>query len=151
MSREQFGSFIRCKPKRKFLLIFGKTDGWWGKYLKGFTHVSLMEYINNDFALVFEPMLYGCNTMFRTTLKPCDIQVMKDYTIVEFTVKTTRANRLIMPIFQTCTTIVQYLAGISLGCVLANSLYKKLTCSNHKWLGSKGIYGVNVWVEQQKV
>jgi hypothetical protein len=110
-----------------------------------------MEYINQEFAIGFEPALSGCRTIFRTVLTRKDIELLQDWTVLELTVLATKKNRLIKPIFQTCATIVQYLAGISLGCILANGLYKKLTSSNHSWLESKGIYGVTLWAKSQKV
>jgi hypothetical protein len=151
MKSGQFGSFIPFKERRRFLFLFTKTDGWWGKYLKGYTHVCLMEYINQEFAIGFEPALAECRTIFRTVLTRKDIELLEDWTILELTVLATKENRLIKPLFQTCATIVQYLAGISLGCILVNSLYNKLTKSSHKWLESKGVYGVTTWVKSQKV
>ncbi len=151
MNQELSTSFIPLKRKRRFIFLFSKTDGWWDKYFKGYTHVCLMEYINDEFAIGFEPMVSGCRTIFRTVLNRRDIELLKDWTVVELVVSTTRQNKLFKPVLQSCATIVQYLAGISLGCILANTLYNKLTSSNVEWLESKGIYGVSVWVKSQKV
>jgi hypothetical protein len=145
-----FGSSIHCKlvplkVKRTFLLLFGHTDIWYAKYLSGYTHVCLFEYISEEFMICHEPILIGCQTMFRSALSVEDLSHLKEWKVVQITVTPTAKNRLIMPIFQTCATIVQYLAGISLGCMLVDSLYKKLTRSKREWLKKQGIVGVNVW------
>jgi hypothetical protein len=109
-----------------------------------------MEYMNDELVVGYEPLLIGCSTIFRNAPTNQELQYWSDFTVVEVVVVTTRANRLIGPIFQTCATIVQYLAGISLGCVLVNSLYKKLTGSKDTWLRDKGIQGVKLWQKQQQ-
>lgn len=107
-----------------------------------------MEYVTDELIVGFEPLLIGCSTIFRDVPTKDEVQYWTDWTIVEVIVVPTRANRLIGPVFQTCATIVQYLAGISLGCILVNSLYKKLTGSKIEWLKQKGIQGVKVWQQQ---
>ncbi len=144
------GCFIPFKVKKTYLFMFGKTDGWWAKYFKGFTHVCLIEYVSDEYVIGYEPLLIGCSTIWRTAPDKDEIKYWKDWTILEVTVYPTRKNRLIGPVFQTCATIVQYIAGISLGCVLANSLYKKLTTSSAEWLKEKGIQGVKLWEWHQQ-
>jgi len=131
--------------------MFGKTDLWYVKYIPGFNHVCLLEYMNDELVVGYEPLMIGCSTIFRDAPTSQEMEYWADWTIVEVSVVTTRANRLIGPIFQTCATIVQYLAGISLGCVLVNSLYKKLTSSKTEWLKDKGIQGVKIWQKQPRV
>lgn len=135
-------SFLPFKHTRTFLMCFGYTDGWWGTFLDGFTHVAIMEYIDDHFVIGIEPTLIGARTIFRTIPTPQDLP---GWTILKVTVSPTRKNRLIIPILQTCATIVQYHACISLGCIKVNTLYNKLSSKGEAWLKGKGIRSVERW------
>ncbi len=143
MNQEPSGSFLPFKKNKTFLFVFGFTDGWWGRYLSGYTHVSLIEYIDDEFCIGIEPMIHGSQLIFRTIPIPQDFPGWK---VLKVTVRATRRNRLIIPILQTCATIVQYHACISLGCVKAMSLYNRLMSKDIVWLESKGIRSVEEWV-----
>ncbi len=146
MPQASCGSSLRSK--RSFLFLFSQTDRWWSKYLKGYTHVVLIETTNQDYWVTFEPTFRGCTT---TITDPIPLTLLtKDHQLLEVLVHPTRKNRLLKPTFLTCVTIVQYLANISLGCILAQTLYEKLTCKDIDWLGRQGITGVKQWAQKQQ-
>lgn len=145
MTQKTSTYFLPLKRTRTFLFIFGFTDGWWGKYLSGFTHVALMEFIEEEqFVIGIEPLLSGSRTIFRTSPIPQDFP---GWTVLKVCVQSTRKNRLIRPIFQTCATIVQYHAGLSLGCIKASTLYNRMLTRDKAWLRAKGIRSVEEWVQ----
>ena len=138
-----YGSFLPCPNDRRVLFIFGHTDCWWAPFLHGFTHVVMAEVLDDGFIVVVEPTLVGARILFRGMP---DISEWSNYTVLELVVSPTRQNRLIRPIIQTCATVVQYLAGISMGAITAQGLYSSLTKSDRKGLRSKGIKEIIVWV-----
>lgn len=138
-TRAPSGCFLPSKKQRRFLFVFGYTDGWWDSWLPGYTHVSLCEVVDG-FLIVMDPCLGGCRTMFRTMPLPGE---WDSYKVIEVVTQPTRGNRLIRPIFQTCTTIVQYLAGIDLGAILAQGLYQ--TLMHPDTLSMDGIREIKLW------
>lgn len=121
MPKALSGSYLPFR-KRKFYFMFGYTDQWYGKHLSGFTHVALAEEKGSR-VIVFEPLMATCFTL----IKPAPYhEMLQHYEVLEVRVKCTRANRLIRPIFQTCATFVQYIAGISTGALLCQTLYERL-------------------------
>lgn len=129
----------------KALFLFSQTKGWWGKYLPGFTHVALFisPYETLDEGMLFNPKLPYPRIDFYLE-NPLESLVSFD-TVIEASISPTYRNRLIRPIFQTCTTIIQYICGISLGCTTAQGLYKCLVTKDGQWLAKKGISEVKVW------
>lgn len=143
----QYGSFVPFKIKRTFLFVFTHTDGFWGKWLKGYTHCILLEFVKDNKMIEFEPLLHGCSIGLRDNVTKDDVRDHKNFKFVEVSVTPTRKNRLIGIKRCTCATFIQYLAGINLGCITAQGLYNKLTRSDDEWLRKKGIIGVKVWEE----
>lgn len=147
----QYGSCLPYKSKRIYYFVFGYTNGWWGRYLKGYTHVALLHEIregDNAFVIGLEPMVDGCRTLVMPV--PTDLWPGKRWEILVVVVANApRKNRLIRPVIQTCATIVQYIAGVSLGVITAHGLYSKLTNGNRNWLQSKGIVEVAKWESKQ--
>ena len=141
----QYGSYVPFKIKRTFLFVFTKTDGFWGRWLKGYTHCILLEYLNDTTLIQFEPLLHGCSVGLIENFTKEIIEDHKDFKFVEVSVTPTQKNRLIGIKRCTCATFVQYIAGITLGCITAQGLYNKLTCSDAIWLRKKGILGVKIW------
>ena len=139
-----YGCFLPSKRRRRFLFVFGYTDCWWNKYLPGFTHVALCEVVEG-FLIVHDPCMNGCRTTFRTMPAPGE---WNGYTVVEVVTRPAKGNKLIKPIFQTCTTIVQYLAGIDLGAILTNTLYQRLVDPNTQT--KDGIREIKLWEPQQR-
>lgn len=133
------GCFLPSKRRRRFLFVFSRTDCWWDKYLTGYTHVSLCEVIEG-FLVVHDPCLDGCRATFRVMPLPHE---WDGYKVIEVTTSPTKANRLIRPIFQTCTTLVQYLAGIDLGAILVQTLYERL--QDPAIQTKDGIREIRVW------
>ncbi len=133
------GCFLPSKRRRRFLFVFSRTDRWWDKYLPGYTHVSLCEVVEG-FLIVHDPCLNGCRTTFRVMPLPGEWDA---YKVIEVVTCPTKANRLIKPIFQTCTTLVQYLAGIDLGAILVQTLYDRLL--NPSTATKDGIREITIW------
>lgn len=118
------GLFLPFKFRRRFLFIFGHSDLWVNKYLKGYTHVVLAEFIDG-FLTIIEPTLSSARVIFRTMPRSRE---WLDYGVLEVVVsyKDVTKNNLIGFKWQTCATVVQYLAGINTGALLAQTLYKRL-------------------------
>lgn len=112
--------------------------------MPGYTHVSLCEVIE-EFLVVHDPCLGGCRTTFRT--KPLTDEWDR-YMVIEVVTYPTHNNKLIKPIFQTCATIVQYLAGINMGATLAQGLYQTLTHPDTLFMD--GIREIKIWEPQQQ-
>lgn len=133
-----------------FLFLFGTTNRWWGKYLKGFSHVALMKCHDEDTWICVHPGFQGSNIELYEAFTLEDARRGKFYTdIVEVEILRTKKDRLLKPTFLTCVTVVQYLASISLNCFLAQTFYEKLTCKDIQYLASHGIIGVKEWVTNQ--
>lgn len=111
--------------------------------MKGYNHVCLVEYINDGFVYCYEPLFNGCSTLFRAAFTK---EELKDFKVLEVTIYPTRQQILIKPLLQTCATVVQYLAGISMCCFSAQGLYDSLTKINKQILMEKGIQEVKEWV-----
>jgi hypothetical protein len=148
MSQTQPGSFLPFRPYRQCYLVFDYSDAWYSKWLKGFTHVFyvLPIAIQTPHAIITEPYHYGAQHAVGTDEAVSALIKGKKVLIINYRV--TRKNRLFRPLFQTCTTVVQYLAGFSLGALTAQGLYNRLTKSSKGWLESRGIMEVTEWVEE---
>ena len=154
-SQVLYGSFLPCRTRRKFLLIFCKTNGsWTHKYIKGFNHVVVAE-VFDEILVILEPTFMCVNVMFRSYPSPGE---WKDYTIIEVETvqrsadnillkQTSFANRLVRTYLSSCATICQYIMGCDLGCFLPSTLYSALTTKDSKYLKSKGIVRVKLWAE----
>ena len=129
---------------KRYVFLFTRLESkkWWEKYIKGFNHVALVD-ITDDCWVAVEPNFYRCGlACTKDFVNPDNFE---DYSGLEVTIVSTNEYRLLRPVFMTCVTVVQYIAGISLGCILAQTLYDKLTCNRIDWLASKGIIGVKKW------
>ena len=126
---------------RKFLFIFSQSDNWWLKTLGGYTHVSLMEQIDDETYIYIDPMTYGSETSIIKLSSP--FPIIDGLTILKVTIKSNkRVNKLVRLGFQSCSTIVQYMAGIWLGAWTAHGLYRSLTELNLASLHKHGIIEV---------
>ena len=129
---------------REFLIGFGKSEGFWAQTLKGFSHTFIGEIVCGGQALIiFEPLFK--EACLEVMMRPFAFD--EELTILKIKVKSKQKNRLIKPTFQTCSTLIQYVAGINLGCITPQGLYEALTLSDTEWLKSKGILEVSVWAE----
>jgi|ERR1700679_2560765 len=105
-----------------YYLAFGHTDGWYGKYLTGYTHLSMGVKVNGVYVQL-HPTHHNCvvDIGSRLSLKWWD-------SALQITVeKVTRRNRLIKLNLQTCATFAQYVMGIDTGAYLCQTLYDRLT------------------------
>jgi hypothetical protein len=131
---------------RRVLFCFGYTSGWWDTLLEGFTHVGMVEVLAPGLAVTLEPVLSHCAVAFGPVLE----SRLRRLTVVEVCVTPTKRNRLIRPILQTCATQVQYLAGLSLGCITAQGLYEALTNLDERTKERNGIHEVTLWEQDWK-
>lgn len=136
-------SFLTYQPKRKVLLFFQRNDdAWYFKFLSGYTHVAI-GYVQDDIVAITEPIFTG--TLSYITLVPEDRGMWGHLDILELDIVQTCDSKLVRPVFQTCATICQYLAGIRLGAILPQTLYSRLTQKSEAWLVAHGITGVKKW------
>lgn len=146
MTKAEQMSFGSYSPSDgNVFLIFCRTASFWNRYIPGFNHVILVKKAH-DYHHAFlwvEPLIWIANICLFHSEK--DIPVKKGDVVVQLNIDYTFENRLLRPILQTCATLVQYLVGISLGCMFVQSLYNKLTTSSKEYLLKKGIKGVKVW------
>jgi hypothetical protein len=128
---------------RYFLFFFGKSQGFWGRKLKGFSQAFIAEFVTETDMIKFEP-LYAEGSL---EIIKFPFEYDKDLTIIYVTTCPTDKNKLVKPTFQTCSTLIQYMAGIDLGCITPQGLYEALTESDAEWLKSRGVMEVSKWVE----
>ena len=137
---------------REFLFFFGKNGGSWCSIISGFTHVYLAEFIDESKQklIVFDPLFTG-GYMYPTDIDEVaklhnDEKNLVSYeTVLRVKVQPTSGNRLLKPTLQTCATLVQYMAAISLGSITCQGLYECLINDDHDWLLKKGILEVKPW------
>jgi hypothetical protein len=134
-------SYLPSRPRRRFLFVFGHTDGFWARTLKGYTHVTLLEYIDDNCWILIDPKLSGAHTDVYKSVPD-----LKDLKVLEVIVQPLRRNRLLRIICQSCATIVQYHASLSLGAITCQGLYEALTITDPEWLEYHGILEVKPWV-----
>ena len=103
--------------------------------------MALAECINDEYVIMYEPTTSGMRAIFRAMPIKSDLI---DFKVLEVHIVPTRANRLFKIGFQTCATVVQYVANISMGCLLAQTLYERL-CTKNKRHKANGIVGVKEW------
>lgn len=151
-TNQSSGSISNCKH---YLFAFGHSHGTWAKYFKGFTHLILVEWRANGLFIVHDPLVHGhevdilINNSFYP--KPNDLPFdHTKYVLLGVDIIPTKTNKLFGFKFQTCASILQYIAGISLGCVTVQGLYERLTDSSTKWLKSKGIMEVQRWATSSR-
>lgn len=139
-TQEQFtsGSIL---PSREFLFFFGKSSGFWRKKLKKFSHVMLAEFISESIMIKFEP-LFNQGSL---EILSFPFENRENFTIVYVKTQPNKMNRLVKPTFQTCSTLIQYMAGINLSAITPQGLYEALTSSDIKWLRSRGVMEVSKW------
>ena len=125
----------------RYIVLFGQTDGWWAKYLPGYTHVCLMEIVGDDYVIVVDPSMHGVSMGIRWLPDKEEA----NYEMLYVRVRARKKNRLIGFRFQTCATVVQYLMNTDLGAITAQGLYKRLTGCSPGWLRKRGIIGVRQW------
>lgn len=125
------GSYLPYR-KRVFYFLFGYSDQWYDKFLPGFTHVSLVE-VKGSKLIVYEPLRATCFTLIKSI---DDLSAMaSNYTSLRVSVRCSKAQRLIGFKFNTCATFVQYIAGISTGAILVQTLYERLLNRQIQGLG----------------
>lgn len=135
-------SFLPLVRRRRFLLLFARSNDKRIKWLSGFNHLAIAEYIGNDLMVIIEPHFWGCS------IRSCPVSMfpkLPNVVIIEFCVHVTKTNKLIRPLLQTCATLVQYIAGIDLGIFLVQTLYDYLTQTDPFLLKAKGIHKLKVW------
>ena len=118
----RYGLSFRCEENKYYFLFSRLDNAWYLRMQPGFTHVSLIR-VHGKRWMIFEPLLRCC---FLNICKANEYHRFKNYVVLEVKVKVTKRNRLIRPIFQTCATFVQYIAGISTGAILCQTLYDRL-------------------------
>jgi hypothetical protein len=133
-----FGSTSKTK---EFLFFFGKSEGFWAKWLKGFSHLLLAQFISDNQMVRFEPLF----TDGFLDLMSFPFECNDNYTVIYVKTCPTSKQKLVKPTFQTCTTLIQYMAGIDLGCITPQGLFEALTQSNTKWLKDRGVMEVSKW------
>jgi hypothetical protein len=145
--------YLDYNKRRKVIFIFQHGNMWYCKLFRGFTHVILGWRHENGLMTFVEPCDKASQVLsldgnwynhLKSTLKISD-----KMRVLEVAVNVTRESRLIhwLPKRQSCTTIVQYLVGISLGVVTPQGLYDKLTKKDSGWLKERGIMEVIEWEE----
>ena len=125
--------------RNRCLLLFTKTDTFWGRFLSGYTHVVLGIFDNYGQILTIEPLTRKAFFSY-----PADLLSLVDYEVLEIRLRP-RKKILFGPRLQTCATVVQYLAGISLGALRVQKLYDLLTKKSPAWLKHNGILEVKQW------
>ena len=128
-------------------MLFGHTDGWWNKFLRGYTHVALMELVGSSYAIAVDPAMSGANMGIRG--KPDEDDT--EYEMLYVRVRAQRKNHLIRFKIQTCATIIQYLMHTDLGVITAQGMYERLTEKPQKWLRKRGIMEVTRWEWKQQL
>lgn len=126
---------------RAFILLFCRTEAGLSKYLSGFNHVTLFEYMDGEYVAIDFTHTSSDIRIFHRFPRP----ILKNRTAVAIFVDRKGQSRLISPkILQTCTTLAQYLIGIQLYAILADTLYRQLTRKSERWLRKKGIQDCRV-------
>lgn len=133
---------------KQYIFCFLRTINFWSKHFKGFNHCALLipkhggqAHQYGDFML-FEPMLSNAHIHY---LSYDDLISYSNYTKLLVTVKNKPKNRLTKLGFQSCSTLIQYAAGISLGAYTPQGLYECLTEYPKDWLEDKGVIEVSKW------
>ncbi len=130
---EPSGSSLRY---RTFILAFSHSDGFWAKYLTGFTHVTLLEEFKDHYTVI-EFGRRWCPTYVISELPNL---LCKNYTCLRIKVRINRGEHLFKFLhLQTCTSLVQTICGFNIGAVFANTLYNRLSFKSSEWLAKKGI------------
>ena len=127
---------------RIYYLNFSYTDCWYGKILKGYTHVDLIARTNKAF-VELSPLASRCFILVGD-----EVTIDKPEGFLRVRVAHSSRAQLIKPTIQTCTTFVQYVMGINVGAFLCQTLYDRLTTKQYpgievtKWQ-RKGILTLN--------
>jgi hypothetical protein len=129
--------------RRKFLFIFMRIeDKWYTRLQTGFNHLALAERLGDDSYVLIEPLHSGANIAH---VGQEAIDKLKPYTVIEADIVRRKCSRLVRPVFQTCTTVCQYLAGINCKVWLVQSLYNKLALSDDVYLRKLGVKEIKLW------
>ena len=140
-------SFLPLKPRQKILLLFIRAQKpWYIKLFKGFNHVAIGWIVQNNWVFILEPQVSGAVVKFKDMPKTHE---WDHFTVIELDLVNDMKRKLFKPTFTTCATIVQYLAGISLGARLAQTLYDQLTKRDKRYLLAHGIRRVTLWESKQ--
>ena len=135
--QEQFGSSSRY---RTFILCFGKTEAWFGKYIPGYSHVFVLEQLwdGEDFLFVgIEFERHWCPTFIYLEFPETFLTL---YRCIRIKVRFNRKQKTLKPVpFQTCATLTQAICGFNLHAVLANTLHQRLSYKSDDWLAKHGI------------
>ena len=138
-------SFLPLSQKPKVLILFTRiARPACLKEIKGFNHCAIAFFVDEtcDHVFIVEPALQGANV----ALKKLPLEIHDEHTkILEIDLEFTFTQKLFRDGFQTCATLVQYLAGIDLKAVLAQTLYDRLTNRSEKYLKRHGIVEVTEW------
>ena len=118
----QSGSYLPYRESKYYFLFCRIEGSWYLRWQKGFNHVSLVRKHGKHW-IIFEPILGFC---FLNVCNVNEFDRFVTYDVLEVNIRVTNRNRLIRPIFQTCVTFVQYIAGISTGAILCQTLYDRL-------------------------
>lgn len=125
-----------CCLYREFYVAFGQTKGWWTKYLKGYTHVLLVEKVDSQY-ICMDFSTLGC-PLFSLNGIPDGLHGRPDF--IHFQVKLNRGRHLfkLFPL-QTCATLIQTICGFHTGAILANTLFNQLNSQSDAWLKKRGV------------
>lgn len=137
-------SFLPYHLGQTIYLIFMRVDKpWYLKWLKGFNHVAIAWPTAEELVFIVEPVLNGTLADSRRNLDW--LARRSGVVVVEVETGLWAENKLFKFTFQTCASLVQYLAGINLKVWLAQSLYDKLINLSVSQRTKYGIQKVTVW------
>lgn len=139
--KQSYGSISTSRIKQ-FLLFFDQTDRSWIKRLHGFTHISIGYFIHEDTLIYFDPLISKAQM---DVIELPSVDEMTGIIALKIVVESKRKDRLVGLKLQSCTTLIQYIAGISLGALTPDGLYDVLTSSDKDYLLSQGILEVEPW------
>jgi hypothetical protein len=151
-NKESYGCCLQFNGFRRCYFVFDHDDSWYCDLLSGYTHVSYaqpIDHFGKPCVIMTEPYNFAAETQIVAESDFLHQLAGAGKMIVEVKYLVTRKNRLIRPVLQTCSTLTQYLAGITLGAITAQGLYNKLTKSKDSWLRDRGIREVVIWEEAQ--
>ncbi len=138
-------SFLPWVRKKTYLMLFTRMESPELKGLEGFNHMAIGWVHTDEVMQIIEPALQGASIDFVYVKDVLRAQQEQNIEILEVDVRVTLKQRLFKERFQTCATVVQYLAGIDLDATLVQTLYERLTTKDEIYLKRHGIRRVVKW------
>lgn len=141
--------FLPWVRNKTYLMLFIRLESPELKGLEGFNHAALGWEHTDEVMQIIEPALQGANIDFVYVKDVLKAQKERNIEILEVDVKATLKQKLFKERFQTCATLIQYLAGIDLDATLVQTLYERLTTKDELYLKRHGIRRVVKWEPKQ--